>query len=180
MIDSWKTFNMDNKHRLEVEQTDKAKANVEEKERLVTIEKVEDKEKAKEILKAWLKTEEGKNALLDGIERSLEVEVSIKVKDDKKVELEGKITAENVKLAAEKKAEKTGIEGGAMSKSKDEGKDKPEGPKNEKVKYKYIELFSVKDQPLKETTLRDRCASNQLAEAKVEREDKLKAEEKQT
>ena len=40
---------MDNKHRLEVEQTDKAKANVEEKERLVTIEKVEDKEKAKEI-----------------------------------------------------------------------------------------------------------------------------------
>ena len=90
------------------------------------------------------------------------------------------VTAENVKLAAEKKAEKTGIEGGAMSKSKDEGKDKPEGPKNEKVKYKYIKQFSVKDQPLKETTSRDRCASNQLAEAKVEREDKLKAEEKQT
>ena len=40
--------------------------------------------------------------------------------------------------------------------------------------------MSVKDQSLKETASRDRCASNQLAEAKVEREDKLKAEEKQT
>ena len=107
--------------------------------------KVEDKEKVKEIVKAWLKTEVGKNALLDRIERSLEVEVSIKVKDDKKVELEGKITAENVKLAAEKKAEKTGIEGGAMSKSKDEGKDKPEGPKNEKVKYKYVSKRSISE-----------------------------------
>ena len=44
-----------------------------------------------------------------------------------------------------------------MSKSKDEGKDKPEGPKNEKVKYKYIEQFSSKDQPLKETTSRVGC-----------------------
>jgi len=70
-----------------------------------------------------------------------------------------------------------------MSKAKDEGKDKPEGQKNEKVKYEYIDQSRVKDQPLKKTssTARSsRCASNQLAEAKVEREDKLKAEEKQT
>ena len=53
--------------------------------------------------------------------------------------MEKKITAENAKLAAEKKAEKTGIEGGAMSKAKDEGKDKPEGQK-----YTY-----VSEKPLK-------------------------------
>ena len=169
-----------------------------------------------------MEREEGKNALLDAIDKSLEVEDSIKVKDDKKVELEGKITAENAKLAAEKKAgktkmegccccievevsipslikvkddkkvelegkitaenaklavekkeEKTGIEGGAISNTKDEGKDNPE------VKYEDIEQFSEIDQPLKETASRDRYASNQLAEAEVEREDKLKAEEKQ-
>ena len=171
-----------------------------------------------------MEKEEGKNALLDAIDKSLEVEDSIKVKDDKKVELEGKITAENAKLAAEKKAgktkmegccccievevevsipslikvkddkkfelegkitaenaklavekkeEKTGIEGGAICNTKDEGKDNPE------VKYEDIEQFSEIDQPLKETASRDRYASNQLAEAEVEREDKLKAEEKQ-
>ena len=108
------------------------------------------------------------------IEISLEVEVTIKVKEDKKVELEGKITAENSKLAVDKKEEKNLIEGGAMSKTKDEGKDNPE------VKYEYIEEFSVRDQPLKEAASKNRCASNQLAEAKVEREDKLKAGEKQT
>ena len=58
-----------------------------------------------------MEREEGKNALLDAIDKSLEVEDSIKVKDDKKVELEGKITAENAKLAAEKKAGKTKMEG---------------------------------------------------------------------
>ena len=86
--------------------------------------------------------------------------------------MEKKITAENAKLAAEKKAEKTGIEGGAMSKAKDEGKDKPEGQKRT---YTY-----VSEKPLKKPASRDKCASNQLAEAKVEREDKLKAGEKQT
>ena len=58
-----------------------------------------------------------------------------------------------------------------MSKTKDEGKDNPE------VKYEYIEQFSVKDQPLKETLSGDSCAINQLM---VEREDKLKGEEKKT
>ena len=120
-----------------------------------------------------MEREEGKNALLDAIEISIEVEIEvsipspIKIKEEKKVELEGKITAENSKLAVDKKEEKTGIEGGAMSKTKDEGKDNPE------VKYEYIEEFSVRDQPLKEAASRNRCASNQLAEAKVEREDKL-------
>ena len=113
-----------------------------------------------------MEREEGKNALLDAIDKSLEVEDSIKVKDDKKVELEGKITAENAKLAVEKKEEKTGIEGGAISNTKDEGKDNPE------VKYEDIEQFSEIDQPLKETASRDRYASNQLAEAEVEYKEK--------
>ena len=58
-----------------------------------------------------MEKEEGKNGLLDTIDRSLEVEDSIKVKEDKKVELERKTTAENAKLAAEKMAEKTEMEG---------------------------------------------------------------------
>ena len=124
-----------------------------------------------------MEIEEVKNAVLDAIEISIEVEIEvsipspIKIKDDKKVELEGKITAENSKLAVDKKEEKNLIEGGAMSKTKDEGKDNPE------VKYEYIEEFSVRDQPLKEAASGDRCAINQFM---VEREDKLKGEEKKT
>ena len=107
-------------------------------------------EKAKVVVIAWLKTEEGKNAILDAILESIEMEGSIKVKDDKKVELGGKITTENVKLVAEKKTEKAGIEAEATTKAEDK----------EKAKTKYIQIYS-----------------NQLAKAKVEREDKLKAEE---
>ena len=81
-------------------------------------------EKAKVVVIAWLKTEEGKNAILDAILESIEMEGSIKVKDDKKVELGGKITTENVKLVAEKKTEKAGIEAEATAKAEDKEKTK--------------------------------------------------------
>ena len=136
---------MDNKNWLEVNQAEKAKAKVKEEARLETKEKVEAEAEAKTkaetiekvVVVASLKTEV-----------RLEIERSIKVKDDKKVELEGKKTKENAKLVVEKKTEKAGID-----------------------KYKYVEHFNVNDQPLKETASRDGCASNQLAEAKAEREE---------
>ena len=78
---------------------------------------------------------------------------------------------ENAKLVAEKKTSKAGIEAEAMAKAEGKGKAKL------KPKYKYTEHFMVRDQPLKETASRDGFASNQLAEAKVEREDTLKVEE---
>ena len=151
---------MDNKHMLEVEQTDKAKAKVEEKGRW----------EAKIVMNSLTTIESRYTMQFEDGERRVVTSGSTYREPTYIQQLEGKITAENAKLAAEKKAEKTGIEGGAMSKAKDEGKDKPEGQK-----YTY-----VSQKPLKKTASRDKCASNQLAEAKVEREDKLKAGEKQT
>jgi hypothetical protein len=138
---------MDNKNWLEVNQAEKAKAKVKEEARLEAKEKVEAEAKTKAetiekvVVVVSLKTEV-----------RLEMEGSIKVKHDKKVELEGEKTKETAKLVAEKKTEKAGIEA-------------------EMSKYKYVEHFNVNDQPLKETASRDGCASNQLAEAKAEREE---------
>ena len=172
---------MDNKIWLEVNQAGKAKVKVEEEAiaRLEAKAKVEAEaeakakaeaiEKSKVVVVAWLKTEECKNAIKIESKVRLEMEGSIKVKDGKKIELEGKITKENAKLVAEKKTEKAGIEAEVTAKAEGKGKAKP--------KYKYVEHFTVKDHPYKETAPRDGCASNQLAEAKIEREDTLKAEE---
>ena len=73
---------MDNKIWLGVNQAGKAKAKVEEEAKLETKEKVEAEAIEKTKVVAWLKREEGKNAILESIEKvTLEMEGSIKVKD---------------------------------------------------------------------------------------------------
>ena len=73
---------MDNKIWLGVNQAGKAKAKVEEEAKLETKEKVEAEAIEKTKVVAWLKREEGKNAILESIEKvRLEMEGSIKVKD---------------------------------------------------------------------------------------------------